>query len=611
MARNTGNILKLLRKYMGSKQYVSEKINAYIIPSGDAHQSEYIAPRHKRREFVSGFTGSAGTAVVTEDEALLWTDGRYFLQAEKQLDENWTLMTDGAPGVLRQEEWLSQKLPEGAVVGVDPTLLSLDEWRRISKELSNSGKSFIRVDQNLIDLVWKEYDQPQQPMSDLMALPLSLSGRSWVQKVEDVREKLIEKGAYGLVVASLDEVAWLFNLRGSDIVFNPVFMSYAIVTLDNVSLFIDKERITTKIEDHLKLNNPEGTLKVFPYEGLQEALRDLGKSEKKIWISAKNSCALASLVPEKFLITDISVVASLKAVKNDTEISGMRQAHIRDGAALCDYLCWLEKNFDTNINEADAADKLDNTRREQEKFVSLSFETISSIGPNCAVIHYKPEQETAKQLYADMYLCDSGGQYLDGTTDVTRTIHLGTPTEHQKETYTRVLKGHIQLARAVFPKGTRGHILDVLARTSLWEIGLNYLHGTGHGVGAFLNVHEGPIGISPRNSDDPPLEAGMFLSDEPGYYEDGAFGIRIENIIQVVEKTLKHNFGGKGFLGFEVVTMAPMYRDLMVPNLLSTEEIDWINEYHATVFEKVGQYLIDQGKMEVVDWLKKQTAPLG
>jgi len=609
--KRTGHILNSLRKLMSSKQYVPETIHAYIVPSGDAHQSEYIAPRYKRREFVSGFTGSAGTAIVTENEALLWTDGRYFLQAENQLDENWTLMKDGNPDVLKKEEWLSQKLPDGATVGVDPHLLSLDEWRRISKALKNSGKNLIRVDQNLVDLVWCDLGQPEVPSSNLLGLPLSSSGRSWEDKVNDVRERLKKKNAYGFVVASLDEVAWLFNLRGGDIVYNPVFMSYAIVTLDNVSLFIDESRLTNKIKDHLKLTNENGMLKIFPYNGLQEELRKLGQLEKKIWISSRNSCALASLVPEKYLITDISPIASLKAVKNPVEIEGMRNAHIRDGGALCEYLCWLEKNFNTNINEAEAAEKLDKLRSEQDKFVSLSFETISSIGPNCAVIHYKPEMETAKVLSADMYLCDSGGQYLDGTTDVTRTIHLGTPTDHQKETYTRVLKGHIQLARAVFPKGTRGHILDVLARAPLWEIGLEYAHGTGHGVGAFLNVHEGPIGISPKNSEDPPLESGMFLSDEPGYYEDGSFGIRIENIIQVVEKKLKHNYGNRGYLGFEVVTMAPLCKELIVPQLLSTEEVDWINDYHSEVFEKVGSYLRDNNKTNVVDWLKNATSSLG
>lgn len=612
-AKSTGHVLKQLRQFMCNKQHVSECVHAYIIPSGDAHQSEYIAPCHKRREFISGFTGSAGTAIVTQNEALLWTDGRYFLQAEKELDHNWTLMRDGVGKTLKREEWLSQKLPEGAVVGVDPYLLSLDDWRIISQELKNSGKSLIRVDHNLVDLVWSQNGQPEEPCSELIALGEEFSGKQWQKKIQEIQEKLKSKDVYGVVIAALDEVAWLFNLRGSDISYNPVFMSYAIVTLDGASLFIDEARLSSQVIHHLQLSNQTVDLKVLSYTALQEEVRVLGKLSKKIWISSKCSCALASLIPEKYLVTDISPVCMAKAVKNEVEINGMKNAHVRDAAALCEYLCWLEEQVHYgNITELTAAEKLDSLRSEQENFVSLSFETISASGPNAAVIHYRPEAPSARTVHSDdMYLCDSGGQYLDGTTDITRTVHFGTPTVHQKKCFTRVLKGHIQLATMVFPKGTRGHVLDVFARKALWDSGLDYLHGTGHGVGAFLNVHEGPIGISPRVSNDQPLEAGMFLSDEPGYYEDGAFGIRIENVIFVKDVTLEHNFQNKGFLGFEVVSLVPIQRKLLIPEMLTKQEITWLNDYHSMILEKVGSYLKQQGKHKILDWLIRETECLG
>jgi len=613
MSKSTTSLLKQLRHFMKDKKYVSEVIHAYIIPSGDAHQSEYIAAHDKRREFITGFTGSAGTAIVTANEALLWTDGRYFLQAEKQLDSNWTLMKSGFGDTLKKEEWLSKKLPDEAVIGVDPYLLSLDEWRTISQELKNSNKKLIRVDHNLIDLVWAA-EQPPIPNSSLIALNQQYSGKTWEEKVKELQVTLDGNDVYGVVVAALDEVAWLFNLRGSDITFNPVFISYAIVTQDDVSLFIDESRVTNTIRHHLKLDEEKCILTVHPYNNIQEHLRKLGEMEKKIWISSKNSCALASLVAEKYLITKTSPVCTAKAIKNDTEIQGMKNSHIRDAAALCEYFCWLEeKVLCGDLNEVDASDKLDALRSEQEDFVSLSFETISASGPNGAVIHYRGERDKCRSILPDdMYLCDSGGQYLDGTTDVTRTIHFGNPSDHQKECFTRVLKGHIQLSMAKFPNGTNGHKLDILARKPLWDIGLDYMHGTGHGVGSFLNVHEGPIHISPSRSDDPPLQAGMFVTDEPGYYEDGCFGIRIENVLLVKLFELKHNFKGKGFLGFEPVTLVPIQRKLILPSLLSADEIDWLNEYHATVMEKVGSHLLKQnGKQKVLDWLIRETQTLG
>ncbi|XP_065071332.1 xaa-Pro aminopeptidase 1-like isoform X2 [Rhopilema esculentum] len=567
-----------------------------------------------RREFISGFTGSTGTAIVTENKALMWTDGRYYLQAEKELDANWTLMKDGLPETPTQEDWLSKELPVGAKVGVDPYLISLDAWRRISKKLQGSGRTLVRVDRNLVDLVWADHGRPATPCSNLITLGQEFSGKSWKAKVSEIRGRLKEKDAYGVIVAALDEVAWLFNLRGSDIDFNPVFFSYAIVTTDDVSLFIDDARLNNGIKEHLCIDKKEeSVLKIFPYENIDKEVKELAGKGKRIWISSKNSAALASLVPEENLITETSPVCVAKAVKNEVEIEGMRQAHIRDAAALCRYFAWLENEIHKGyLTEVTAADKLEQFRKEQEHFVGLSFPTISGSGPNGAVIHYRPEAATARTLSPDeMYLCDSGAQYFDGTTDVTRTVHFGTPSQYEKECFTRVLKGNIQMASAKFPKGTRGHVLDILARKPLWDCGLNYLHGTGHGVGAFLNVHEGPQGISPRVSEDEPLKPGMFVTDEPGYYEDGKFGIRIENVMLVKEVKLEHNFKSVGFYGFEHITLVPIQTKMLVPELLTSDEINWINEYHSLCVEKVGAKLREQNHGNAVKWLLKECQTLG
>lgn len=597
---------------MKNTSYVSEAINAYIVPSGDSHQSEYIAPCDMRREFICGFSGSAGTAIVTEHSALMWTDGRYYLQGEKEMDANWTLMKDGLPDTPSQEDWLSKELPVGAKIGVDPYLISLDGWRRITKKLQGTGRTLVRIDRNLIDIVWADHGRPPAPSSNLIALTTEFSGEDWMDKVTGVRNDLNKKNAYAVVVAALDEIAWLFNLRGSDIAYNPVFFSYAIVTMDDVRLFIDDSRLTNGIREHLGLKT-NNQLMVVPYECISKHVQQLSDEGKRVWISSKNSAALASLVPEGNLITDTSPICLAKAVKNEVEMEGMRQAHIRDGAALCQYFAWLEKEIHKGyLNEITAADKLEEFRNEQENFVGLSFPTISSSGPNGSIIHYRPEVSTARPLSPDeLYLCDSGAQYYDGTTDVTRTVHFGTPSQYEKECFTRVLKGNIQMASATFPKGTRGHVLDILARKPLWDGGLNYLHGTGHGVGAFLNVHEGPQGISHRVSEDEPLKAGMFITDEPGYYEDGKFGIRIENVMLVKDVNLKYNFKNVGFYGFEHITLVPIQTKLLVPNMLTQTEINWINEYHSLCLEKVGAKLREQNKLEAFHWLQKQCETLG
>lgn len=615
-SKSTTAILTKLRSLMRNKAYVSEPLHAYIVPSGDAHQSEYIAPYDNRRAFISGFDGSAGTAVITEHQAGLWTDGRYFLQAEKQLDDNWTLMRDGIPGTPSQGDWLSKVLPMGGRVGVDPFLMATETWKPLSKLLKSNGHHLVPVSENLIDLVWD--DQPSPPSNSLMILEQKYTGKTWQEKICLVREKLEEKKADALILTALDEVAYLFNMRGSDIEYNPVFFAYAVICANSVHLFLDEERLDKKVRHHLNLDMQDGndgvTITILPYNDVKSFVADLPKNVSgKIWISEKSSFGLVNSIPKLRRLSQPSPVALMKAVKNEAEIDGMKRAHVKDAVTLCEYFSWLEKNVPSGtVTEVSAADKLEQIKRGQEDYVSLSFATISSTGPDGAIIHYHPLPETDKALSTEeVYLCDSGAQYKDGTTDVTRTMHFGTPSDYEKECFTRVLKGHINLSTVVFPNGVKGQLLDSLARTALWDVGLDYLHGTGHGVGAFLNVHEGPCGIHQRVMHETPLQEGMILSDEPGYYEDGKFGCRIENVVIIVKCDTKYNFRNKGFLTFEPLTLVPIQQKMIDASLLTQKEIDWLNDYHSKCRDIVGPELQRQGKTAAYQYLMRETELVG
>ncbi|XP_076464238.1 xaa-Pro aminopeptidase 1-like isoform X2 [Babylonia areolata] len=613
-AKATGSLLSKLRALMKSCKHSTKPLQAYIIPTGDAHQSEYVAECDQRRAFITGFTGSAGTAVVTENLAALWTDGRYHLQAEAQLDGNWILMKEGLVETPTMAKWLNKELAVECMVGCDPTLVSRAVWKPLEKSLQSSGHSLQPVTENLVDLVWE--DRPPPPSSTLMVLSKHYTGYSWQKKVELVQEKLKEKNAKAFIVTALDEVAWLLNLRGADIMYNPVFFSYAVITPTNVHLFIEESKLEEPVRQHLEVNGSGGPRVVtHPYSRIWDFLGSLVKSETGlIWVSDKSSFAISDIIPKDRRLLEPSPVAKMKCVKNAAEIEGMRLAQVQDAVALCEFMVWLEKEVPKgSVTEISAADKVEEFRRQQKDFVSLSFDTISSIGPNGAIIHYKPKPETDRQVTTDqIYLVDSGAQYRCGTTDTTRTLHLGTPSRYEQECFTRVLKGHINLCTAVFPSTVKGHMLDTLARTALWDVGLDYPHGTGHGVGAFLNVHEGPCGISSRVSlTDINLEEGMILSDEPGYYEDGKFGIRLENCVLVVKAQTQYKYKNKTFLTFEPITLVPIQTKLIDPTLLTEKEISWLNAYHTTVRTVVGKELQAQGKEEVHDWLVRHTEPLG
>ncbi|OOQ85766.1 putative Xaa-Pro aminopeptidase P [Penicillium brasilianum] len=591
-------------------------VDVYIVPSEDSHQSEYIAPCDGRREFISGFSGSAGTAIISLSKAALSTDGRYFNQAAKQLDSNWHLLKRGIEGVPTWQEWTTEQAQGGKTVGVDPSLITASGARKLAETLEKNGSSLVGIQQNLVDLVWGK-DRPSRPREKVRAHPVQYAGKSFQEKVADLRKELETKKKAGFVISMLDEIAWLFNLRGSDIPYNPVFFSYAIITPTTAELYVEADKLTPEVNAHLGQD-----VIVKPYDSIFADAKALStarsqatdEAPKKFLLSNRASWALSlNLGGEEQVEETRSPIGDAKAVKNETELEGMRACHIRDGAALTEYFAWLENelvNKKTVLDEVDAADKLEQIRTKHELFAGLSFDTISSTGPNGAVIHYKPEKGSCSIIDPTaIYLCDSGCQYLDGTTDTTRTFHFGQPTEFEKQAFTLVLKGLIAIDTAVFPKGTSGFAIDVLARQFLWKEGLDYLHGTGHGVGSYLNVHEGPMGIGTRvQYTEVPIAAGNVLSDEPGYYEDGKFGIRIENIIMAREVKTAHKFGDKQWLGFEHVTMTPIGRNLIEPSLLSDSELKWVNDYHTEVWDKTHHFFKEDELSR--KWLERETQPI-
>ncbi|OCH85295.1 Creatinase/aminopeptidase [Obba rivulosa] len=604
---DTTQRLETLRKLMAKPEY---NVNAVVVTSEDQHSSEYIASCDERRAFISGFTGSAGCAIVTDRDAFLFTDGRYFLQAEKQLDQNWKLMKQGLPDVPTWQEFLYKNLDSHSRIGIDPTLITAADADSISKPLKERSSELFSLPRNLIDVVWT--DRPPRPANKVFPLDVKFSGEAHGDKIKRVRDELRAKDVRGMVVNMLDEIAWLFNLRGSDIDFNPVFFAYAVVTLDKAVLFVNESQVDQTVRAHLGKE-----VEIEPYDGFFGYLKRLGaelelSKDSQLLIGDKASLAIAETLGAENVLVTRSPVADLKAVKNPVEVEGFRQSHIRDGAALVRYFAWLEEqlNADARLSESEAADQLEKFRSEMDLFKGLSFPTISATGPNAAIVHYGPDPNDCATVRKDqVYLCDSGGQYLDGTTDVTRTLHFGTPTPEEKRAFTRVLQGHIAIDTGIFPNGTSGYIIDSWARRPLWEDGLDYRHGTGHGVGHFLNVHEGPHGIGVRIAyNSTALKAGMTVSNEPGYYADGRFGIRIENVVIVREAKTPNNFGDKGYLGFEHVTMCPIGKNLVDSELLGAREREWLDAYHAEVLENLSPLLKNDAR--ALEWLKRECSPL-
>ncbi|XP_019376701.1 PREDICTED: xaa-Pro aminopeptidase 2 [Gavialis gangeticus] len=599
---NTAERLQALRRHMQSYN-----ISAYIVPATDAHMSEYIAEQDARLAWMTGFTGSAGTGVVTLDKATLWTDSRYWIQAERQMDCNWELQK--AVWIPSIGEWILQEVPAGKSIGLDPFLFSIDNWESYSQALRNSGRNLIPIDTNLVDLVW-DAQKPPPPAHSIYALSDEFTGNTWQNKVSEIRTQMEKhsKSPTAVLLSGLEETAWLFNLRGDDIPYNPVFYSYALLTKSNISLFVNQSRLTQEALQSLTAGCP-GPLCVHleDYNKVKAHLENYVQGDIRVWIGTEyTTYGLFRVIPqEKCLQESYSPVMTTKAVKNTKEQELLRAAHVRDAVAVIQYLLWLKKNVPLgSVNEFSGARYVDQLRQKMEHWRGPSFETISASGLNAALAHYSPSNVSSRKLLVDeMYLTDSGGQYLDGTTDITRTVHWGAPTPFQKEAYTRVLMGNIELSRLVFPSGTSGRMIEAFARQALWEVGLNYGHGTGHGIGNFLSVHEWPVGFQSNNV---PLTTGMFTSIEPGYYQNGEFGIRIEDVALVVETQTEHKVGDKPFLTFEVVSLVPYDRNL---RLLSAEQIQYLNSYYKTIRQHVGPELQRRQLQEEYEWMRSNTEP--
>ncbi|KAM9356538.1 xaa-Pro aminopeptidase 2 [Symphorus nematophorus] len=583
-------------------------ISAYIIPGTDAHLSEYIAPRDARVAFMTGFTGSAGTAVVTQTKATLWTDSRYWVQAERQMDCNWELERDVSINSIA--EWLIAEVPPGGEIGFDPFLFSLQTQENYNINLDSSNRSLKSVPDNLVDKVWK--NRPPIPPDNLTRLPDRVIQRSWQKKVDLIRNQMKENPyePTAVLLSALDETAWLFNMRGNDIPYNPFFYSYTLLTMDEIWLFLHMNRVTDELKSYLN-SSCVGSLcvQLKEYDTVRENLKKyVAKPGVKVWIGTEyTNYALYELITpeEKLMTSSYSPVLTTKAVKDDTEQRILRDAHVRDAVAVMQLLMWLEKAVPQGKEtELTAADYVNKCRSKQKDSRGPSFETISASGPNAALAHYSPTEETSRRLTVDeMYLVDSGGQYLDGTTDITRTVHWGTPTAMQREAFTRVLMGNIEISRTIFPSGTRGSNMEMLGRRALWEVGLNYGHGTGHGVGNYFGVHEWPVGFQTNNI---PFRSGMFTSIEPGYYKDNDFGIRIEDVAVIVPIQTKY---GHNYLTFDTVSLVPYDRKLIDTSLLSSEQLQWLNKYYETIRRLMGPELDKQGLREEKDWMLKNTEP--
>ena len=590
--------LKALRE-----QLKADQLDGFVVPLTDEHMSEYVGSYAQRLAWLTGFEGSAGSAVVLPQEAAIFVDGRYTLQVRSQVDgKDWSYQSVPETSVA---DWLKEHAPQGARIGYDPWLHSRDWVKKATESLAARGAELVAVEQNPIDKVWS--DRPEASKAHLAVQAEKYTGRSSADKRQEIADWLTEQGADAAVLSALDSIAWAFNVRGQDVSRTPVALAFALVRSDGTAdLFVNPEKISAEVRQHLG-----NGVRLHDRSEFEAALGEL----KGQTVAADPERAVAAIFEAldkagaKIIpVRDPTILP--KAIKNAVEIAGQKSAQYRDGAVISRFLRWLDTEAPKGeVDELKASDYLEALRREDLELRDLSFDSISGAGPNGAIVHYRSSEKTNRKLEMNsIYLIDSGGQYLDGTTDITRTVVVGEPTDEMRDRFTRVLKGHIAVATAIFPKGTRGTQLDSFARRPLWEAGLDYAHGTGHGVGSFLSVHEGPQRISPAGSaqagGDEPLRAGMILSNEPGYYKTGAYGIRIENLVLVVERPVEG--AEKETLGFETLTFAPIERRLIKKEMLSPSELEWLNTYHAEVLEKIGPRL----EGDDLAWLEKACAPI-
>ena len=575
-------------------------ISAFIVPSTDPHSGEYVPAHWESRKWLSGFSGSAGTVVVTKNNAGLWTDSRYFIQAEEQLTGTGIqLFKDRLPETPSVSEWLGSVLDKGEKVGIDGWVNSMQEAAGLRKELQAYGLELTLVE-DPFQYIWN--DRPSLPQTPVFIHGLEYAGVSCSEKISKIKEAIKSKGATSIILSSLDEIAWTLNLRGDDVHCNPLFISYLILSDKKNTLYILEEKITEEVRSYLK----EQGVEIEDYKSFSKNLKAFsGKDEELLQISPQANEALYAMASQYTNVTIApSPVALMKAHKNPTEVAGFRKAMERDGVAMVKFLRWLKEAVKSGEeSELSVDEKLYKLRAEQANFKGISFDTIAGYKEHAAIVHYEATPETSILLKPEgMLLLDSGAQYLDGTTDITRTIVLGPLTEEEKKDYTLVLKGHLQLQNAQFPAGTCGTQLDVLARIAMWRAGINYLHGTGHGVGQFLSVHEGPHQVR-MNHMPTLLEPGMTLTDEPGIYKAGRHGIRIENTLVIVPAQ-ESEFGT--FYKFEPLTLCPIDKEAILVEMLNDEELGWFNEYHQMVYNRLKPFLNEEEQA----WLKEATSPL-
>src|SRR3954451_23293059 len=590
--------LKALRE-----QLKAEKLDGFVVPLTDEHMSEYVGSYAQRLAWLTGFQGSAGSAVVLPKEAAIFVDGRYTLQVRQQVSaDQWSYQSVPETSTTK---WLEQHAPEGGRIGYDPWLHTRDWVNKAKAALASRGAELVAVDKNPIDEIWK--DRPEASKAHLVVQSDQYAGRSAAEKRTEIGDWLTKQHADTAVLSALDSIAWAFNIRGADVSHTPVALAYALVHADGTSdLFVAGEKIGADVRQHLG-----NGVRLHERAEFESALAQL--KNKTVVVDPERAVAAifdaleragARILP----LRDPTILP--KALKNPAEIAGQKAAQERDGAALARFLHWIDEEAPQgDVDELTASDRLEAIRRESPELRDLSFDSISGAGPNGAIVHYKSSEKTNRKLEkGTLYLIDSGGQYVDGTTDITRTVPIGEPTDEMRDRFTRVLKGHIAIATAVFPKGTRGSQLDRSAGRPLGKAVLDYAHGTGHGVGSFLAVHEGPQRISPvgspQSGGDEPLQAGMIISNEPGYYKTGEYGIRIENLVLVCERQIEG--AEKEMLGFETLTFAPIDRRLINAQMLEPEELIWLNCYHAHVLVKIGPQL----NGDDLAWLQAACAPI-
>jgi Xaa-Pro aminopeptidase len=586
------------------EQLKAEKLDGFVVPLTDEHMSEYVGSYAQRLAWLTGFEGSAGSAVVLPEEAAIFVDGRYTLQVRQQVSpDQWSYQSVPETSTT---QWLEEHAPEGARIGYDPWLHTRDWVKKAKEALATRGAELVAVDRNPIDEIWK--DRPEASKAHLVVQPDQYAGKSAAEKRTEIGDWLTKHHADAAVLSALDSIAWAFNIRGADVTHTPVALAYALVNADGTAdLFVASEKIGPEVRQHLG-----NGVRLHERSAFEGALADY--KDKTVVVDPERAVAAIFEALDKagakvLALRDPTILP--KALKNPAEIAGQKAAQERDGAVISKFLHWIDEEAPKgDVDELKASDHLEALRRENPELRDLSFDSISGAGPNGAIVHYRSSEKTNRKLeQGTLYLIDSGGQYVDGTTDITRTVPIGEPTAEMRDRFTRVLKGHIAIATAVFPKGTRGSQLDSFARRPLWEAGLDYAHGTGHGVGSFLAVHEGPQRISPVGSSqsggDEPLQAGMIISNEPGYYKTGEYGIRIENLVLVVEREI--DGAEKEMLGFETLTFAPIDRRLIDAEMLEPEEIAWLNCYHAHVLARIGTRLSGAD----LAWLQQACAPIG